>query len=118
VFSRLRTASSLAALTLAALPCLAVSGCSRGPAECGGQCKSPYELDVAFRTATSKPVAQQAIARCAASPTVIRIAALERLKGKWQGRIYTTKIGRSESTQALLTCLDGQRVVVSAAWPD
>jgi hypothetical protein len=114
-----RTAAWLAALGLAALPCLAMTSCSSVPTECGGQCTAPYELDVAFRPSTTKPVAQQTIARCANSPTVVRVAALQRATtGQWQGRIYTTKLGRSAATQALLTCLDGQQAVVGAAWPD
>jgi hypothetical protein len=118
MFSR-RTASSLVAFGLAAAPCLAITSCSSMPIECGGQCKSPYELDVAFRSSTTKPAAQHAISKCADSPTVIRVAAVERsTNGQWQGRIYTAKIGRSAATQPLLTCLDAQRVIVSAGWPD
>jgi hypothetical protein len=86
MLSMLRMTSSLTALGLAAVPWLAMTGCSGTPAECGGQCKSPYELDVAFRAATTKPIAQQAIAKCADSPTVIRVAALERsTTGQWRG---------------------------------
>jgi hypothetical protein len=115
-----RMASSVAMLSMAAASCTVLIGCSRAPVECAGQCKAPYELDAAFRPHTSKVLAQKALARCAALPTVIRVAGLRRTDtGQWEGRIYTTRIGRSPATQPLLTCLDSQRVIVpTAGWPD
>jgi hypothetical protein len=106
-------------LIVAAPVAIAVVAAHGTPMECGGQCTAPYELDVVFQPGISTVAAHRAMAQCATLPTVVRVAGVRRLDNdQLQGRIYTTKIGRSPATRVLLTCLVNQRTTVGAGWPD
>jgi hypothetical protein len=96
-----------------------VGGCSASDS-CAGQCKAPFQLDVSFRSVVGPAAVNKALAACSALPTVVRTAAVPpaaHQKG-WNGRVFTTKLGRDAGTGPLLDCLNRQPGVESAGWPD
>lgn len=98
---------------------LGLAGCSASPGACAGQCRPPYQLQVLFRATTSARTAQAVLARCAASPAVIRVGKLWRDGGSQPAAtVFTRDFGKSAKTSALLSCLSASPAVVSAAWPD
>jgi hypothetical protein len=104
---------------LLALPLM--TACSQQPASCAGQCGPPYQLDVRFSNAgTSKAVATKALQSCSTFPAVTRTQVVAVPPGRgsgWEGRVYTSKLGRDARTGPLLDCLNRQPGVTSAGWP-
>lgn len=117
--ARLLASTALTTMLAAVLP--TASACSPSSQLCAGQCRPPFQLDVGFRTGTSKQAAAAAMRKCQANAMVIRIGQLQHhpypgTPGQWTAIIYTTKLGAG--ARPLLTCLHRSPAVMTAAWPD
>jgi hypothetical protein len=82
---------------------------------CAGQCRSPYELTVNFRSGVSPTRGVQVLERCENSLGVVRIG--------WDaktgfGLVWTTTFGRNKETQPLFACLNRSGLVANGAYPD
>jgi hypothetical protein len=107
----------MGAILLAASPL--VAGCSFSSDSCAGQCKAPFQLDVIFHDVVGPTAVKKALAACATLPTVVRTVAVPPAVHQegWNGRVFTSKLGRDADTAPLLDCLDRQPDVESAGWP-
>ena len=59
-----------------------------------------------------------ALAKCAASPAVIRVGKLKPDGDQPAATVFTRDFGKSAKTSALLSCLNSSPAVALAAWPD
>jgi hypothetical protein len=106
-------------VVLLTLLAAALTGCSSRPVAtaCGGQCTSPYELDVQFRSATTTTEARAALQRCSHEATVVRVDVVPAGGHGVAGRVFTTAFGRNPSTQPLLDCLSRRPEIDGRGWP-
>ena len=107
-------------LALAVVAIAGVSGCSRAPVACAGQCAPPYELMVDFRAGISPAEATMVLKTCAGNnPVVVRIGALQHLPaGFSRVLIYTHVFGSTSQTEGLLSCLRTSGATQEVGWPD
>jgi len=111
---------SVRVLAISVVSLLAVatlSSCAAKSQNCAGQCGPPYELDVSFRTATTISEARAALAHCSHEPGVVRVGSVKHFGSGLEAFVYTTDIGRTAKTAAVLDCLKLQPQISEAVYP-
>ncbi len=91
------------------------------PVDCGGQCTSPYTLDVDFQAHTSIRADTSALRLCTEHDSevvsVAPVAVNPNQSGEIQGIVKTTDFGGPKE-EPLEKCLTDSSLVQSAGYPD
>ncbi len=105
----------------AALLFLGVAACGHHPQNqiCAGQCGPPYKMMVTFTRGTSLAEADSDLRSCQNNPVVIRIREPKKQGGVFGATLFTTQLGAiTPPATRLVHCLERERSVLGAGWPD
>ncbi len=114
-------ANAVAATVLLLAVVLTAGGCGQA---CAGQCGPPYQLQVVFRTGTTRAAAVAVLQGCSSDPLVARIGNVRRFHGPGEppgsltATIYTRSMPIGAQHVHLLACLHSSPSVTQASWPD